>query len=1636
MATSGIVKSVSGTVTATAADGTERILQVGDMVLPNEQIVTGAAGTISVDFEDGTHMDMGRGSRLTLNDEELGIDPEANGEEDMAEALDDVAAMQAALENGGDFDPNNMEATAAGAGTTGNEGSTTVNVAFVGGEVTPDSGFDSIGIDRGVVADSTRPPLTTVVDLTVSGANGAVGFSATSIDEDVAEVTFSVSLSTPGESNVTIATTLGDIIIPAGQTTGSLVVPLDNSDVYIDPDVLTGSIISVTGGGFDVIEYVNKTAEVTITDTIDTTVVSLSSPDINEDATNATVTVNLSNPGETAVTVTTNLGSVVIPAGETSGTIDVPLDNSDVYVDPETLTVEVTAVEGGNFEAVDFSEAVATVVVDDTTDITQVTLSSPDINEDATNATITVSLSNPGETAVTVTTNLGSVVIPAGETSGTIDVPLDNSDVYTDPDTLAVEVTAVDGGNFEAVDFSKAAATVAIDDTIDTVQVVLTATPTVAEGAGADTITYTATIYTVDASGNPTTTTAIANNAVTVTLNNGETITIPAGSATSNVTVDAETDDVYLEATDLSVSITGAVEDVAGTGDKFEDLTVSAAPADTDVTDTIDTVQVVLTATPTVAEGAGADTITYTATIYTVDASGNPTTTTAIANNAVTVTLNNGETITIPAGSATSNVTVDAETDDVYLEATDLSVSITGAVEDVAGTGDKFEDLTVSAAPADTDVTDTIDTVTATLTADVSEIAEDGGDITYTVTLTGTPGYIDPDTNLTFKLSNGEEVTIIAGQTSGSITKTYTDAEITNQVSISNSFASPAVILGGIEYEYLQTAGTTLVDVDYGVSITDLTAKAQGGDLIIDEDDLLASRGIGESAGSDQSQSVIQQGTFTIAAGDGVDLLTVDGNAVITGGVFATTSFTTALGNTLAITGFDGAMITYTYTLNDNELSTLSVDDGQDSIFEDFAVVLKDTDTPIADEATGTLAIQIVDDVPTAKLALVGSGDKEIAETSSGPVFLNFDLTTAGSVEGADGAVSAYSLALDALTGTTVLPDSGIYSGLTTISGSNIYLYTTANNIVVGRADNISGVVIFTIAIDTGTGEAEVVLSTGGLFHEKPTEDDVVRMTGLKLDAVHTMTDADGDVSTASVSLSDAISFTDGVPQVTGSTNVITTNTLNTVTGSVDVDFAADGFGEYTSITGPVIEGVVYDSLVKNPDGSATLTAKDSEGNELFEVTMNADGTYDFIVLDTNPVTTSSSTLKGLGASGPDGYLQVSGDFSTIIFEGTNIGDEVNSSGQGMGINDNLLKAGDTLSMTFFDETYDSPLHDIDLTNDTDPYDPSAANLDAFRSDTTDVSLHVQKMSGGETVTLTVNYISSGGVITLYSIYIEGKSIGNNRVDDELSWTLKDSSGNSIAIGTYTLVSELSLDGTEFSSTELGESSDIWFSLSDIGLPSGTLFNDIDISSTSGDVRLLEMSSEQSLFPADQTFDFNYDVADADGDVVSGSFSATIVGEEATGFILDGTSEGEVIQGSAYADILSGLGGNDLLIGGAGDDSLTGGTGSDTFLAHDVLPSPLESGDTITDFNQSGGSYNGTEGDTLDLSDLLTGSTIDQNNIDTYLNITDDGYGNTTVAVDTTGSSSFTTVAILEGVTANDISIDLTTLIVEDTDGV
>ncbi|MGY4015953.1 Ig-like domain-containing protein, partial [Aeromonas molluscorum] len=98
------------------------------------------------------------------------------------------------------------------------------------------------------------------------------------------------------------------------------------------------------------------------------------------------------------------------------------------------------------------------------------------------------------------------------------------------------------------------------------------------------------------------------------------------------------------------------------------------------------------------------------------------------------------------------------------------------------------------------------------------------------------------------------------------------------------------------------TLTLTIKNDDDGVTITNLTPKGEGGDAIVYEDDLLASRGLNESAGSDTTkESTTVTGSFNISAPDGVQTLSVGGINLVSGGVVAglPQSVATPLGNTL-----------------------------------------------------------------------------------------------------------------------------------------------------------------------------------------------------------------------------------------------------------------------------------------------------------------------------------------------------------------------------------------------------------------------------------------------------------------------------------------------------------------------------------------------------------------------------------------------------------------------------------------------------------------------------------------------------------------------------------------------------------------
>ncbi|QGQ72081.1 immunoglobulin-like domain-containing protein [Halomonas sp. PA16-9] len=239
----------------------------------------------------------------------------------------------------------------------------------------------------------------------------------------------------------------------------------------------------------------------------------------------------------------------------------------------------------------------------------------------------------------------------------------------------------------------------------------------------------------------------------------------------------------------------------------------------------------------------------------------------------VTVTLDGGNTVTIAAGETDATYTRDPQGDDVFVDGENVTV----ALEDAAATdGSAFENVTLGDA-AETTVIDTIDTVTATLSADSDSVAE-GGTVTYTVTLTGPQGAdLSGHNGLEFRLADGSTVTIAAGELSGSATVTAADDAFEGgQATLVNSIATVENDSDS-EFEQLVTAGET------SVTVTDEPGTPGNPG---DPGDPNGGDAISVSIVADQAEfSEAEEQTFTVSLSEAVDrevTVTLDGGNTVT----------------------------------------------------------------------------------------------------------------------------------------------------------------------------------------------------------------------------------------------------------------------------------------------------------------------------------------------------------------------------------------------------------------------------------------------------------------------------------------------------------------------------------------------------------------------------------------------------------------------------------------------------------------------------------------------------------------------------------------------------------------------------------
>ena len=829
-------------------------------------------------------------------------------------------------------------------------------------------------------------------------------------------------------------------------------------------------------------------------------------------------------------------------------------------------------------------------------------------------------------------------------------------------------------------------------------------------------------------------------------------------------------------------------------------------------------------------------------------------------------------------------------------------------------------------------------------------------------------------------------MTIDGGDPSGSVTVPIGPEDIDDDTDgFANSIAS---VSGDSEFENLTTTGTTGVDIDYGVLISDLTPELEGGDVTVDEDDLLATRGVDESDGSDHSpESTTQQGTFTINAPDGIDDLTIGGNAVITNGTFAVTSFTTGLGNTLSITGFNSVTgeITYTYELVDDEDHSGAGDD--DELFENFTVVLTDTDN---DSDTGTLSVRIVDDVPVGIFAETVHLENVVNLEES--FTLNF-------VAGADGIATV---------------DFNFGEGDPAFDANGAQLKLNDEELFLFFGDDGGGGDDKTVLIARTLASASVETTTAGTGSTNEVQTLTVDGAG------GTYTLDFGAETTAAIA-----------PDATAGEVEAALEALAGISGVSVLLAVVDGSNVYTITfdnTGNVAP-LVVDATALEGDVAFTI--------DIDSTTMT--GTYSFASngVISNSTEVDATNLSGVGGGNTNfkALLDLDGTLQDVMM--TTASDEsVNTNNTQIGIGSGQSFAdGDGIRFDLVNNLVVT--ENTGQTPDTFAYDGTHNETNLFRQSTF-------YTSGATSVT----FILSAFLADPDGLFYNDPDDPPVSLDvgDIKIFTTAATAEDPLAVGTdvTNLVSiSDNGDGTVTVTVSKSDAGDgFWYQIeTDATDP----FSAVQIDSDGAGKFKLGFFTYGVDDPGDP-IDMSYDIigTDGDGDQVAGTIDAKLYPDAVTTAGTDGTDSltgtdvvDDVLLGLDGNDTLSGLGGDDTLVGGTGDDTLFGGDDNDVLFGgagNDILTGDAGADrfviegsdinvptnvagdfDTITDFE--------TGADTLDLSDIFADAGVTAVE-GSHHEFKDSGGGDTEVRIDTTGSGDFSgdAVVVLTGITAVDLN--------------
>ena len=1328
---------------------------------------------------------------------------------------------------------------------------------------------------------------------------------------------------------------------------------------------------------FENVSIDNTPAVTAITDTIDTTTVSLSATNsITEAGGTVTYTASVDNATDTAMTVTLDNGeTITIAAGDTSGTVDVTVAaHEDAIADASTISAAISSTSGGNYrKCSDRYDGCDDFDCTDTIDTTTVSLSATgSITDTGGSITYTASVDNVPASDLTVNLDNGeSIIISAGGLTGTVIVNFDSTELIG-VNEVSVTITGTTGGELESVSLdSTPAATNVIDTTAPTISFNAIATDNVVD----------------DSEDN-----AVVISGSTTGVEDGQTITVNVAGTdyTATVTGNAWT----LPAIDMSgfadgtrFNVTADVADVAG------NAAVQAATSFNNVASATDDVAVVHESALTSGSGQSES-------LFDEDnelsqnpgeglnvATGNLISNDPGANGIQTINGNgpDGSGI-ITVSGAYGELVVDANTGDYTYTLNSAADNSAVANDDsVLESFSYTNDLGVSSDLNITIVDDGPSAISTTTDVAQNEMLSYNLMLMLDVSTSMTNASIDgvvymPDGSSATRLEIAKQSLVALGQ---EYFQQSTDVEIKVGV-----FAGGSYILNGgtayTDFVSFQTAVNAITDAAGDPNVSDGTNYESALNAMEANFDVGAT---GANISYFLSDGEISRGSTDLAG---------DTNWVSFAAANNIESFATGIGTGLT----DFSDLNYIHNIDSNGDGTT-----------DNALVVPDLT-----QLDGVLLAT----VPQSYGGSVASGD------------------VSGAVFGADGGfVQSITILLDTDSNTST-PDQAVTftydptanSGAGQISNDAGLAATAGTVLTLGSATGFAqGSLIFDFSDGDYNYFVGVGVNEGDSFNFDYTladsDGDLSSTETLMITIVDGVPQANDDLHT--INLNDTSASGNVISGIGTDGGVSLSNSFTS--------FSVQGEGVDVAVDNAVVTSIDYrgETLDLTTDELIAITAIASDGStytytvaggelNLTNITdgsaleFHTSGFYEYTPANGPVAQTGATVVEDFtdGASSNGVNLTAMLD-TTLTFNGTN---GVGISG-GTGQYSDSVDGGELLEIVF-----DSAIYEYGVQNVLFDFgwDNRSGTLRIFHIDGSEIG--AVALTGADTQTVPIEY-SNIGKITL-----QAGSAGD--------YSIQDLSFDPIVLDTSSTAAEQELIGYTLTDED-GSSSSATLTINTVqntiagtagsDTLTGTDLNDRIVGQAGGDS--ISGGQGNDILEGGAGTDMLF--GNAGNDLLSGGIGMDILRGGDDNDTLRGGEDNDTLYGDAGNDSLSGDKGSDMLFGGIGDDSLMGGAGvdilhggqgndlleggagSDTFVwqngdAGSVASPTL---DTISDFAV------GLGGDQLDLSGLLQGE--ESGTLSEYLHFDSDGNGGTMVSVDIDGSGSFETSQQI-----NLVNVDLT----------